>query len=149
MKIFLLISTLLMFFSIPVFSHKIELDDKTTEEIVNTRMKKMSIINKLTQKIYKHLNSEDFKLLKDETLELKHAAVEFAGLFPENSEAGNAKKIIWEERELFDEYNSNFLNDINSMLADIENKNLSNLKISFNNMASNCGTCHKKFKKKK
>ena len=77
------------------------------------------------------LNSEDFKLLKDETLELKHAAVEFAGLFPENSEAGNAKKIIWEERELFDEYNNNIINDINSMLADIENKNLSNLKISF------------------
>lgn len=149
MKIFLLLSSLIISFSTPTLSHEIVLEDKTAEEIVNTRMKKMSVINKLSQKIYKQLNVESFDLLKDNTLQLKHAAIEFATLFPDNSEGGNAKEIIWQDKELFKEYNNNFLDDINSMLINIDNKDLSNLKISFNNMASNCGSCHKKFKKKK
>ena len=147
MKVFIYITILIMAFSLS--SHEIKLENKTTEEIINSRMKKMNIINKLSQKIYKQLNSEDFILLNENTLELKHAAIHFKKLFPINSEGGKAKNLIWGNKLLFDEYNNNFLNDINLMLAHIKKKNLINLKKSFNNMASNCSSCHKKFKNKK
>ena len=35
------------------------------------------------------------------------------------------------------------------MLIGIDENNIKSLKESFNNMSSNCGTCHKKFKNKK
>jgi len=138
-----------MTFSFPTLNHEVKLKNKTIEEIINLRIKKMSMINKLTQKIYKQLNTDDYEVLKENTIELKHSADDFQMLFPNESQGGKAKNLIWEEKKLFDKYNEDFLYDINSMLASIDNKDSTNLKKNFNNMASNCSSCHKKFKKKK
>ena len=147
MKIFLFI----IFLIFPLYgsAHTIELDDKTAEEIINSRMKIMSNVNNLVKKIYKQLNTSDFDLLEKKTLELKHSAKEFKKLFPENSKGGKAKNSIWDDKILFDEYNDNFIDDINLMLIDIDDKNIISLKENFNKMSSNCGACHKKFKNKK
>ena len=149
MKLVLCLVLLTMTFSFPTLSHEIKLKDITTEEIINTRKKKMSIINKLTQKIYKQLNTDDYEVLKENTIELKHSADDFQMLFPKESQGGKAKKLIWEDKKLFDKYNEDFLYDINFMLVSINEKDSINLKQNFNNMASNCSSCHKKFKKKK
>ena len=129
--------------------HIVELADKSAEEIINDRKKIMSTINKLSQKIYKELNLSDFDFLKKKTLELKHSASDFKNYFPKNSKGGKAKKKIWDNKTLFDKYNNKFISDINLMLIGINENNIISLKESFNNMSSNCGTCHKKFKNKK
>ena len=140
---------ILLIITMSVSSHEISLEDKEVEEIINIRMKKMSNINILSQKIYKELNSENFESLKENTLELKHSADDFQMLFPPNSQGKNAKNLIWDDKILFNEYNKNFLFDIDSMLISIDDKNIKDLKENFNNMASNCSACHKKFKNKK
>ena len=145
----IILYTLLFVMAMSVNSHEIELDNKTKEEIIDIRMKQMGNINILSQKIYKQLNSDNYDILKDNTLKLKHAAIHFQTLFPLNSQGGKAKKIIWEDKKLFNKYNDDFLYDINFMLVNIEGKNIESLKKSFNNMASNCSSCHKKFKNKK
>ena len=134
--------------ALSVSSHEVNLKNYVTEEIINTRMKEMSSINNLSQKIYKQLNLADFTLLKNNTIKLKHSAIDFKKLFPINSKGGKAKNLIWEDRILFNEYNDNFLNDINFMLIDIENKDIVSLKKNFNDMSTNCSSCHKKFKNK-
>lgn len=146
MKIILYIIPLIV--SLSVLGHEINLENKTIEEIVDTRMKQMSIINNLSQKIYKQLNAKNFDILQENTLKLNHAAIDFKKLFPVNSEGGKAKKLIWEDQKLFNEYHNNFLSDISFMLIDIDEKNITSLKKNFNKMASNCSSCHKKFKKK-
>ena len=147
MKIIISIIVLIIPFSLS--SHEVKLDNETTEKIINTRMKKMSIINKASQKIYKQLNSPDFQLIKKDILKLKHAAIDFKDLFPINSNGGKAKNLIWENKELFDKYNDNFIKDIDFMLINIKENDIQALRISFNNMSANCGSCHKKFKNKK
>ena len=132
-----------------VSGHEIKLEDKTAEEIINARMKQMNIINKLTTNIYKKLNPDNFKMLKEETIKLKHAASEFKELFPINSKSENTKELIWEDKELFEVYNNNFIEDINFMLISIDQNNFTSLKKSFDDMAAQCGICHKKFKKYK
>jgi len=141
----------MMFLILPfhALGHIVELVDKSAEEIINERKKIMSTINKLSQKIYKKLNSSDLVFFKKKTLELKHSASEFKNYFPKNSKGGKAKNEIWENKILFEEYNNNFISDINLMLIGIDENNIKSLKESFNNMSSNCGTCHKKFKNKK
>jgi|TARA_B110000196_G_C21145128_1_gene666156 cytochrome c556 len=147
MKIIFYITFLIIAFS--VSGHEVKIEYKTTEEIINARMKKMSLINNLSQKIYKELNLADFDLLKKNTLELKHAATHFKKLFPINSKGGRAKNLIWEKKILFDEYNDNFVSDIDFMLINIDVKDIISLKESFNDMSTNCSSCHKKFKNKK
>ena len=102
MKIIISIIVLIIPFSLS--SHEVKLDNETTEKIINTRMKKMSEINNLSQKIYKQLNSDNFDILKENTLKLKQASIDFQDLFPHNSQGGKAKNIIWIEKILFDEY---------------------------------------------
>ena len=148
MRLKLINFILILFLSSSITSHEIDLENKTIEEIVNNRMKKMSIINNLSQKIYKGLKSEDFESLEENSINLKHAAMDFKKSFPADSKGGNAKELIWVNKILFDEYNDKFLNDINSMLVHIENQDIDLLKQSFNKMSSNCSSCHKKFKNK-
>ena len=140
---------ILLLTTVSAFSHEIKLENKVAEDLINNRMKIMNNINKLSQNIYKQLNLKDFDLLNENTLKLKHAATDFNKLFPINSRGGKAKDLIWENRILFDEYNDNFLNDINLMLINIKEKKITLLKKSFNKMAANCSSCHKKFKNKK
>ena len=146
MKIILYVTLIIITQSI--YANELELADKTNEEIIDDRMKTMSIVNKLAQKIYRQLSTEDFESIKKDTLELKKSAVKFKHFFPVNSNGGKAKDLIWENKVLFDEYNDKFINDINNMIINIDDENIDDLNTSFHNMTSNCGTCHKKFKNK-
>ena len=135
-------------FTFSIFSQEIKIENKAKEEIINDRMKKMSTIGNLTQKIYKQLNSANFKIIMEQTIKLKDTAIDFNNYFPINSKGGKAKNLIWENKKLFDEYNSKFINDINLMLIDIEENNIVALTKNFTKMSSNCASCHKKFKNK-
>jgi len=66
-----------IFIAHPIFSLEVELLNKTNEEIINGRMKAMTIINKLYQNIYKQLNLKNFDTIKKDTLKLKKTAVKF------------------------------------------------------------------------
>ena len=83
---------LFLIISLDAASNTLELKDKSAEEIINTRMKIMSSINQISQKIYKQLNKSDFSILEINTLELKDSAIKFKQLFPDNSMGGKAKK---------------------------------------------------------
>ena len=148
MKHKLYLSIIFIFFTFQIFSHEIELEDKKVEKIIKLRMGNMSAINSLSKKIYIDLNSADFKKINENTIKLKHNVIEFKELFPEGSFGGKSKEIIWEDKSLFNQYIDTFLKDIDLMLQDIENQNIVSLKNNFNQMSSNCGTCHKKFKSK-
>jgi len=52
----------------------------------------------------------------------------------------------WLERETFDLYNDNFIKSLQDIAISIENQDSVSLMENFNIMASNCGTCHKKFR---
>ena len=140
------LTILLILFTFTAYSHEVSIKDKNVEEIVKLRMKAMSQINSLSKKIYKNLESADFKKLNEYALELKHNTNEFKLWFPENSIGGKAKELIWKDKKLFDEYIETFLKDINLIIKNIENKDIALLNENFNKMTSNCGTCHKKFK---
>ena len=137
---------LLIFLPTIVFSHKISLEDKSLEEIVNKRMGNMSKIKSYSTKMYPLTMSGEFDEIKKVNDELLHAASEFKDLFPEGSQGGKASALIWEDRETFDLYNDNFIKSIEDIAISIENEDSVSLMENFNIMASNCGTCHKKFR---
>ena len=137
---------LLIFLPTIVFSHKVSLEDKSVEEIVNKRMGNMSKIKAYSTKMYPLTISGEFDEIKKVNDELLHAASEFKDLFPEGSQGGKASALIWEDRETFDLYNDNFIKSIEDIAISIENEGSVSLMENFNIMASNCGTCHKKFR---
>ena len=137
---------LLIFLPTIVFSHKVSLEDKSIEEIVNKRMGNMSKIKAYSTKMYPLTMSGEFDEIKKVNDELLHAASEFKDLFPEGSQGGKASALIWEDRETFDLYNDNFIKSIKDIAISIENEDSVSLMENFNIMASNCGTCHKKFR---
>ena len=143
---------LLIFLPTIVFSHKVSMEDKSVEEIVNKRMANMSKIKAYSTKMYPLTMSGEFDEIKKVNDELLHAASEFKDLFPEGSQGGKASSLIWEEgetlggRETFNLYNDNFIKSIEDIAISIENEDSVSLMDNFNIMASNCGTCHKKFR---
>jgi len=137
---------LLIFLPTIVFSHKVSMEDKSVEEIVNKRMGTMSKIKAYSTKMYPLTMSGEFDEIKKVNDELLHAASEFKDLFPEGSQGGKASALIWEDRETFDLYNDNFIKSIEDIAISIENEDSVSLMENFNIMASNCGTCHKKFR---
>ena len=137
---------LLIFLPTIVFSHKVSMEDKSVEEIVNERMGNMSKIKAYSTKMYPLTMSGEFDEIKKVNDELLHAASEFKDLFPEGSQGGKASALIWEDRETFDLYNDNFIKSIEDIAISIENEDSVSLMENFNIMASNCGTCHKKFR---
>ena len=137
---------LLIFLPTIVFSHKVSMEDKSVEEIVNKRMGNMSKIKAYSTKMYPLTMSGEFDEIKKVNDELLHAASEFKDLFPEGSQGGKASALIWEDRETFDLYNDNFIKSIEDIAISIENEDSVSLMENFNIMASNCGTCHKKFR---
>ena len=141
-KLFLL----LIFLPTIVFSHKVSMEDKSVEEIVNKRMGNMSKIKAYSTKMYPLTMSGEFDEIKKVNDELLHAASEFKDLFPEGSQGGKASALIWEDRETFDLYNDNFIKSIEDIAISIKNEDSVSLMENFNIMASNCGTCHKKFR---
>ena len=127
-------------------AHEINIEDKNVEEIVKQRMSNMSKIKAYSTKMYPLTMSGEFDEIKKVNDKLLHAAKEFKLLFPEGSQGGKASSLIWEDRETFDLYIDNFINSIESIVISIENEDSVSLLENFNIMASNCGTCHKKFK---
>ena len=141
-KLFLL----LIFIPTIVFSHKVSMEDKSVEEIVNKRMGNMSKIKAYSQKMYPLTMSGEFDEIKKLNDELLHNVSEFKELFPEGSQGGKASSLIWEDRETFNIYIDNFIASINNIALSIDNEDSVSLMENFNIMSSNCGTCHKKFK---
>ena len=141
-KLFLL----LIFIPTIVFSHKVSMEDKSVEEIVNKRMGNMSKIKAYSQKMYPLTMSGEFDEIKKLNDELLHVVSEFKELFPEGSQGSKASSLIWEDREIFNIYIDNFIASINNIALSIENEDSVSLMENFNIMSSNCGTCHKKFK---
>ena len=136
----------LIFLPTIVFSHKVSMEDKSVEEIVNKRMANMSKIKAYSQKMYPLTMSGEFDEIKKLNDELLHSVSEFKELFPEGSQGSKASSLIWEDRETFNIYIDNFIASINNIALSIENEDSVSLMENFNIMSSNCGTCHKKFK---
>ncbi|MDC0624126.1 cytochrome c [Alphaproteobacteria bacterium] len=142
------IKLILLLIFIPLFaiSHEVNIEDKNVEEIVKKRMGNMSKIKAYSSKMYPLTMTGGFDEIKLVNEELLHAAKDFKELFPEGSQGGKASDLIWEDRETFDFYNDNFIKSIEDILISIENEDSISLMENFNIMASNCGTCHKKFR---
>jgi len=139
----LLISLFLSFFA---HSHEINMEDKNIEQIVKQRMSNMSKIKAYSQKMYPLTMSGEFEEIKQLNDELLHIAKEFKLLFPDGSQGGKASSLIWEDRETFELFNNNFISSIEDIGESINNEDSVSLLENFNIMASNCGTCHKKFR---
>ena len=142
------IKLILLIILIPflAISHEVNIEDKTVEEIVKQRMGNMSKIKAYSSKMYPLTMTGEFDEIKLVNEELLHAAKDFKELFPGGSQGGKASNLIWEDRETFDLYNDNFIKSIEDIALSIENEDSVSLMENFNVMASNCGTCHKKFR---
>ena len=139
----LLFSIFLPFFA---HAHEINMEDKNIEEIVKKRMSNMSKIKANSTKIHPLTMSGEFEEIKKLNDEVLHAAKEFKLLFPEGSQGGKAASVIWEDKETFDIFNDNFIKSIENVGESIDNEDSFSLTENFKIMASNCGTCHKKFR---
>ena len=137
---------LLIFIPFFAISHEVNIEDKSVEEIVKNRMGNMSKIKAYSSKMYPLTMTGEFDEIKLVNKELLHAAKDFKELFPEGSKGGKASDLIWEDRETFNLYNDNFIKSIEDIAISIENEDSVSLMENFNIMASNCGTCHKKFR---
>ena len=127
-------------------AHEVNIEDKSVEKIVKERMSKMSKIKAYSTKMYPLTMSGEFEEIKKVNDELLHVTKEFKLLFPEGAQGGKASSLIWEDRETFNFYADNFIESIENIALSIENEDSVSLMENFNIMASNCGTCHKKFK---
>ena len=136
----------LLLFSFIAVSHEINIEDKNVEEIVKQRMSNMSKIKAYSTKMYPLTMSGEFEEIKKLNDKLLHAAQEFELLFAEGTQGGKASSLIWEDREKFDLFNDNFISSIENIGKSINNEDSVSLVENFNIMASNCGTCHKKFR---
>ena len=136
----------LIFIPFMALSHDINIEDKNVEQIVKERMGKMSKIKAFSAKMYPLIMSGEFDEIKEYNESLLHNAKEFKQLFSEGSQGGKASALIWDDRETFDLYNDNFIESIENIALSIENEDSVDLMQNFNIMASNCGTCHKKFR---
>ena len=136
----------LLLFSFIAVSHEINIEDKNVEEVVKQRMSNMSKIKAYSTKMYPLTMSGEFEEIKELNDKLLHAAQEFKLLFAEGTQGGKASSLIWEDREKFDLFNDNFISSIENIGKSINNEDSVSLVENFNIMASNCGTCHKKFR---
>ena len=143
-KIFLLIIALLS--PTVIFAHKVTLEDKSLEEIVNNRMALMQKIKSVSSQISKLLQSDDYDKIIELNNTLLNSANEFKESFPEGTQYKTASDEIWSDRDLFNEYIDKFINDIEMIGMSIELEDNEMFNSSFKEMAANCGSCHKKFK---
>ena len=146
MNIKLILILFVFFIPFIAISHEVNIEDKSVEKIVKERMGKMSKIKAFSTLMYPLTMSGEFDEIKEINNKLLHSAKEFKQLFPVDSQGGKASSLIWEDRETFDLFNDNFIKSIENIATSIENEDSVSLMKDFNIMASNCGTCHKKFK---
>ena len=143
-KIFLFIIALLS--PTAIFAHKVTLEDKSLEKIVNDRMALMQKIKSISSQISKLLQSDDYDTIIELNNTLLNSAKEFKGAFPEGTQYKTVSDEIWNNRDSFNEYIDKFINDIEMIGISIELEDNEMFNSSFKEMAANCGICHKKFK---
>lgn len=136
----------LLFIPFISVSHEVNIEDKSIEKIVKQRMSNMNKIKAYSSKMYPLTMSGKFKEVNELNDKLLTVGKEFKLLFPEGSQGGKASPLVWEDKEMFNLYNDNFIESIENISKSIENEDSVSLIENFNIMASNCGTCHKKFR---
>ena len=146
MAILIKILFLLIFLPSILFAHKVTLEDKSLEEIVNKRMALMMEIKSTSTKMYRILQSNDYEAMLELNSTLLNAASEFKNYYPEGSQHKSASDEIWNDRETFNNFNDKFVNDIEMISLSIELEDNKMLNDAFKEMAANCGSCHKKFR---
>ncbi|MDC3089583.1 cytochrome c [bacterium] len=138
-----------------LMGHKVTLEDKSLEEIVNNRMALMQKIKSTSSQIFRLLKSNDYEAIIELNETLMHAASEFKDHYPEGSQHKGASEAIWlikddpdnpDKVNTFLEFNNKFVSDIEmiSLSAELEDNEM--LNDAFKEMAANCGSCHKKFR---
>ena len=146
MAILIKILFLLIFLPSILFAHKVTLEDKSLEEIVNKRMALMMEIKSTSTKMYRIIQSNDYEAMLELNSTLLNAASEFKNYYPEGSQHKSASDEIWNDRETFNNFNDKFVNDIEMISLSIELEDNEMLNDAFKEMAANCGSCHKKFR---
>ena len=137
---------LILFLPSILFAHKVTLENKSLEEIVNKRMALMMEIKSTSTKMYRILQTNDYETILELNTTLLNAASEFKNYYPEGSQHKSASDEIWNDRETFNNFNDKFVNDIEMISLSIELEDNEMLNDAFKEMAANCGSCHKKFR---
>ena len=137
--LFLITPTILM-------AHKVSLEDKSLEEIVNNRMALMQTVKSTSSQIFRFLKTNDYDAILELNETLLHAATEFKDHYPEGSQHKGASDEIWNDRETFNEFNDKFISDIEMISLSVELEDNEMLNDAFKVMSANCGACHKKFR---
>ena len=137
---------ILVFFPSVIFAHKVNLEDKSLEEIVNKRMALMMEIKSTSTQMYRILQTNDYETILALNNTLLNAASVFKNYYPEGSQHKSASDEIWNDRETFNNFNDKFVNDIEMISLSIELEDNKMLNDTFKEMAANCGSCHKKFR---
>ena len=138
-----------------LMGHKVTLEDKSLEEIVNNRMALMQKVKSTSSQIFRLLKTNDYEVILELNKTLLHAASEFKDHYPEGSQHKGANEAIWltkddpdnpDKVDTFLEFNNKFVSDIEmiSLSAELEDNEM--LNDAFKQMAANCGACHKKFR---
>ena len=138
-----------------LMGHKVTLEDKSLEEIVNNRMALMQKVKSTSSQIFRLLKTNDYEAILELNETLLHAATEFKDHYPEGSQHKGAREAIWltkddpdnpDKIDTFLEFNDKFVSDIEmiSLSAELEDSEM--LNDAFKVMAANCGACHKKFR---
>ena len=129
-----------------LMGHKVTLEDKSLEEIVNKRMALMQKVKNTSSQIFRLLKTNDNNAILELNETLLHAASEFKDHYPEGSQYKGASDEIWNDRETFNEYIDKFISDIEMISLSVELEDSEMLNDAFEVMAANCGSCHKKFR---
>ncbi len=129
-----------------LMAHKVSLEDKSLEEIVNNRMALMQKVKSTSSQIFRLLKTNDYDVILELNQTLLHAATEFKDHYPEGSQHKGASEEIWNDRETFNEFNDKFISDIEMISLSVELEDNEMLNDAFKVMAANCGSCHKKFR---
>ena len=79
------ISTLFSFIPLYVLAHKITLEDKSLEKVVNERMAIMQKIKSTSSKLYRLINSDQYEEMLELNETLLHSASEFKDFYPEKA----------------------------------------------------------------
>ena len=139
---------ILLFLTSPtiLMAHKVSLEDKSLEEIVNNRMALMQKVKSTSSQIFRFLKTNDYDAILELNETLLHAATEFKDHYPEGSQHKGASEEIWNDRETFNEFNDKFISDIEMISLSVELEDNEMLNDAFKVMAANCGSCHKKFR---
>ena len=97
MAILLNLLFVLALFPSVIFAHKVTLEDKSLEEIVNKRMALMMEIKSTSTQMYKILQTKDYETILELNTTLLNAASEFKNYYPEGSQHKSANDEIWND----------------------------------------------------